>query len=342
MTVLIKPNLLNDAGLDRATTTHPAVIRAVAEAVQQAGAEAWIGDSPGGPIAGNPRVMRATGAAEVASDVGARLVPFDRVVWRRVEREAGAHDYLIAAPVFEADLVIDLPKLKTHVLTLFTGAVKNLYGVIPGTRKRDPHFRAPGVADFSSVLVDVLDIVQPRLCIVDGVVGLEGNGPGASGLPRRFGCLAASADPVALDAVLAQAIGYRTGEVLHLKLADSRGLGVHDPTQIAVVGEAQALEFGSVRLPRSQWYHHVPSWASAPFYRFAKVRPRLAPEMCIGCGRCIEVCPKNAIASKGGKERRVAIDLDRCVGCLCCVEICPQGAITPRRGLLSRLAGLGR
>jgi uncharacterized protein (DUF362 family)/NAD-dependent dihydropyrimidine dehydrogenase PreA subunit len=340
MKVLLKPNLLNDAGLDRATTTHPAVIRAVAEAVQEAGGEVWIGDSPGGPISGNSRVMRATGAFEVAVDVGARLMPFEQVVWKRLDGAGKGRpaDCFIAAPVFEADLVIDLPKLKTHVLTLFTGAVKNLYGVIPGTRKRDPHFQAPGVGDFSPILVDVLELVQPGLTLLDGVVGLEGNGPGASGSPRRFGCLAASADPVALDAVIAQAIGYRAGEVLHLKLAEARGLGVADPKAIAVLGERRALDFGRVQLPRTHWYYRVPSWVSAPFYRFARVRPRLSPEMCIGCGRCVEVCPRDAITP--GKP--VGMDLDHCIGCLCCAEICPQGAIVPRRGLLSRLAGLGR
>jgi uncharacterized protein (DUF362 family)/Pyruvate/2-oxoacid:ferredoxin oxidoreductase delta subunit len=345
MKVLLKPNLLNDAGVDRATTTHPAVVRAVAKAVQVAGGEVWIGDSPGGPISGGSRVLRATGISAVAADVGARLVPFDQVVWRRLERTpAGqgnskkAADYFIAPPVFEADLVIDMPKLKTHVLTLFTGAVKNLYGVIPGTRKREHHLRAPGVVDFSPILVDVLELVRPGLSIMDGVVGLEGDGPGASGLPRPYGCLAASADPVALDAVIAQAIGCRAGEVLHLKLAGERGLGICEPTSVSIVGDKRVLEFGEVQLPRSRWYYRVPSWVSAPLYRFAKVRPQLAPEMCIGCGRCVEVCPRDAI----DRGKPVEMNLKRCVGCMCCVEICPQGAITPRRSLLSRLVGLGR
>ena len=352
MKVLLKPNLLSGAGLERAITTHPAVTRAVAEAVQAAGGEVWIGDSPSGPTSRAERVMRASGTFEVAVDVGARLPPFDQIVWRRLDGtelssppdsapvSAGRRprDYFIASPVFDADLVIDLPKLKTHVLTLFTGAVKNLYGVIPGTRKRDLHLGAPGVAAFSPVLVDVLGLVRPRLAIMDGVTGLEGNGPGASGILRHYRCLAASADPVALDAVMAQAFGYRAGEVLHLKLAGARGLGVSDPKAISVIGDRRVLDFGKVQLPRSRWYSHVPSWVSAPLYRFTKVRPRLAPGMCIGCGRCVEVCPRDAIQ----RGKPVSMDLDRCIGCLCCIEVCPQGALTPRRGWLARLAGLGR
>ncbi len=340
MRVLLKPNLLNDAGPDGGITTHPAVVRAVAEQVQKAGGIVLIGDSPAGPIEDNPRVWRASGMVEVTEQLGARLVPFDRVVWKRLDgagREP-AINYMISAPVLEADLVIDLPKLKTHVLTFYTGAVKNLYGVIPGTRKREPHLRAPGVADFSAVLVDVLDLVRPGLTILDGVLGMEGNGPGIKGTPRHYGCLAASADPVAVDAVIARSLGYRTGEIVHLDLASARGLGVSDLDAIRVEGERRALDFGHVELPKTHWYYRVPSWASAPLRRFTRVRPRLLASACIGCGRCVEVCPRDAIAA----GRPPTIDLEACIGCFCCVEICPQGAIELRRGLIARLADIGR
>jgi uncharacterized protein (DUF362 family)/NAD-dependent dihydropyrimidine dehydrogenase PreA subunit len=340
MRVLLKPNLLNDAGPDRGTTTHPVVVRAVAEQVQEAGGTALIGDSPGGPIGDNPRVWRASGMVEVAEKVGARLIPFDQVVWKRLEGTDGepAANYFISSPVLEADLVINLPKLKTHVLTFYTGAVKNLYGVIPGTRKREFHLRAPGVVDFSSVLVDVLELVQPGLTLLDGVLGVEGNGPGLKGTRRHYGCLAASADPVAVDAAISRSLGYRAGEILHLDLASGRGLGVSDLDAIHVEGERRALDFGQVELPKTHWYYRVPSWASAPLGRFTRVRPRLLASLCIGCGRCAEVCPRDAIAA----GRPPVIDLDACIGCFCCVEICPQGAIDLRRGLIARLAGMGR
>jgi len=333
MRVLLKPNLLLAANPEQAVTTHPAVVQAVAERVQEAGGTTLIGDSPAGSIKNGPLTWRKSGLTEVAARTGAHLVPFDGVTWKRLD---GA-DYFIAHPVLEADVVINLPKLKTHALTLYTGAVKNLFGTIPGTRKREVHFRAPGVQDFSRVLVDVLELVQPALTIMDGVLGQEGNGPGMGGSPCRYGCLAASADPVALDAVFARAMGYRRGEVLHLAEAGIRGLGVSNPDEVQVTGDPQALDFGSLALPRPHWYFRAPAWAGAPLRRIARIRPRLMASACLGCGRCAEVCPREAITP----GQPPLFDLERCIGCLCCAEVCPQGAIEPRGNLLARLIGVG-
>ncbi|MBN1584702.1 MAG: DUF362 domain-containing protein [Anaerolineae bacterium] len=334
MRVLLKPNLLNDAPLERAVTTHPVLIQAVAELVQEAGGRVWIGDSPGGRIEDNAHVYCTSGAAEVAGQVEAELIFFDGVAWKTL---SGA-DYYIARQVFEADLVIDLPKLKTHVLTLYTGAVKNLFGTIPGKRKRELHFRAPGATDFSKILVDVLELVRPGLTIMDGVFGLEGNGPGTGGIVHHYGSLAASADPVALDTVLTQAMGYRTGQVVHLTQAAARGLGVADRGAIDVAGDRAALDFGRLRLPRTRWYMDMPSWISAPLQQTIKLRPELDASLCIGCGRCVEVCPGEAITA----GRPPVFDFDRCVGCLCCVEICPQAALGLHRSWLARVVGVGR
>ena len=339
MHVLLKPNLLLASDLEQAVTTHPVVVEVMAELVQAAGATVIIGDSPGGPAGNEPQVWRKSGMSGVAERTGARLVPLEGVVWKRLASD----DYFIARPVLEADLVIDLPKLKTHTLTLYSGAVKNLFGTIPGNRKRDIHFRYPGVEDFSRAIVDVLELVRPGLTLLDGVVGQEGNGPGVRGTPHRYGCLAASTDPVALDAVIAQAMGFRPGEVLHIHEAGVRGLGASGADEIDVTsnganGTTRAPDFGMVRLPSTHWYFHVPAWATAPLRRIARVRPRPAATACEGCDRCAEVCLRGAITP--GKPP--AFDMNRCVGCFCCAEVCPQGTIVLHSNLFARLLGMGR
>jgi uncharacterized protein (DUF362 family)/Pyruvate/2-oxoacid:ferredoxin oxidoreductase delta subunit len=331
MQVLLKPNLLSAAGLEKAVTTHPAVVQVVAELVQAAGGTALIGDSPAGPVELGPEVWHTSGMAEAAEAVGATLASFDAVAWKRL----GGQDYFIARPVLEADLVINLPKLKTHALALYTGAVKNLFGTIPGGRKREIHLRAPGIQDFSEVLVDVLDLVRPGLTIMDAVIGQEGEGPGTRGTPRRYGCVAASTDPVALDAVLSSAMGFRPGQVTHLERAAARGLGAGDPDAIRIEGDFEALRFGRVKLPSTHWYYRAPSWISAPVYRSARLRPAVVESRCAGCGQCGLVCPRDAI--EPGQPPH--FDLDLCVGCMCCAEICPEGAIQARRSLAARLVG---
>jgi len=333
MRVLLKPNLLLAARPGQAVTTHPAVVEAVVEQVFAAGGEVWIGDSPAGSLENGRRVWRASGVAAVAGRTGARLVPFEEVCWK----ELGQLDYFLAAVAFEVDLIINLPKLKTHALTLYTGAVKNLFGLIPGTRKRALHLRAPGVQDFSSILVDVLELVRPGLTIMDGILGQEGNGPGVGGTPRRYGCLAASADPVALDAAMIQAMGYRRGEVLHVAEAAARGLGMGDSQNIRIQGDREALDFGSPCLPVGRWYLRLPSWMGAPLYRATRPWPEWTDPSCSGCGTCVEACPRQAIAP--GRPPR--FDPERCIGCLCCVEACPEGALEARRSLLGRLVGVG-
>jgi uncharacterized protein (DUF362 family)/Pyruvate/2-oxoacid:ferredoxin oxidoreductase delta subunit len=333
MKVLLKPNLLTAAAMEQGVTTHPAVVRAVAELVQAAGGEVWIGDSPALPIKENPRVWRQSGIEAVAEATGARLVLFESVVWKQIN----GRDYFIARPVTEADLVIDLPKLKTHASTLYTGAVKNLFGVVPGKRKTEIHLQSPGMPDFSQRLADIFELVRPGLTIMDGVLGLEGNGPGTSGTPHAYNLLAASADAVALDTILSRAMGFRAGEVLHLAEVGRRHLGVDSLSDISVAGDKTLLNFGSLKLPTASMFSRIPSWLSAPVSSQIKLRPEIDVSKCIGCGKCVQACPATVITA----GHPPTFNLPFCIGCMCCVEVCPEGALTPHRSLIAKLAGIG-
>lgn len=332
MRVLLKPNLLTATTLERGVLTHPAVVEAVGELVKAAGGELWIGDSPAAPLNEGYDVWQVSGMQAVAEKLGARLLQFEGAV----KKEIDGHDYFIARPVLDADLVINLPKLKTHTLTLYTGAVKNLFGVITGGRKRELHVRAPGVTDFSKILVDILELVKPQLNIMDGVLGLEGYGPGTGGTPHQYKIMAASTDAVALDSVLSRAMGFRTGEVLHLEQAENRGLGMHQPESFRVESRPETLNFGKLSLPKGMRLLDVPSWLSAPLRGQIKLTPQIDPSKCTGCGTCVDACPADVIT----KAQPAQFNLTRCIGCMCCVEVCPQSALSPKRNWLAKLVGV--
>lgn len=334
MKILLKPNLLSANTPDQFVTTHPFVVQAVAEMVKKAGGTVWIGDSPNSSVKDNQMdyLWRKTGMAEVAQMTKAQLIPFKGVSWNRMHE----YDYFIAKPIIEADLVINLPKLKTHTQTLYTGAIKNLFGAIPGARKSAAHIHAPGMKDFSQLLNDVLELVHPGLTILDGVTGMDGNGPGASGTPHSFRCIAASEDPAALDAVMTHAMGYRKGEVLHVAIAGERNLGNIDFDKIKIVGNPDVLNFGHLQLPTSRWFFNIPSWLSSPVAKQLKLKPSLNTDKCTGCGTCSKVCPARVITN----ARPPLFRLSDCIGCMCCAESCPEGAIIPKRNPIAKMVGL--
>ncbi len=332
MKVLLKPNLLTAAEPGKAVTTHPVVIRAVAEAVRAEGGIVWVGDSPAAEINEGKSVWETEGLGESLSASGAKLIKFKGAYLRQI----GGYDYYISRPVLDADLVINLPKMKTHTLTRYTGAVKNLLGVLPGGRKREIHVRAPGVTEFSRALVDILALVKPQLNIMDGILGMEGNGPGTSGTPHAYNLLAASADAVALDSVMAHAMGFHPGELIHLAQAEARGLGFHHPDHISILGNPSILRLGKLDLPKARWFLDMPSWFTDPLQDRIKLQPRIEPAKCTACGTCEDSCPADVITVKD----IATFNLSICIGCMCCVEVCPHGALTPKPNLLARLVGV--
>ncbi|MGE5543675.1 MAG: DUF362 domain-containing protein, partial [Bacillota bacterium] len=197
--VLLKPNLLAPRKPEAAVTTHPAVVKEVAKRVLALGARVMVGDSSGGLVGGHyptERSLRVSGMTRVCEELGITAVNFDTTGSIRIPVTGRFLTELeVARPVVEADVIINLPKLKTHSATLYTGAVKNMFGSVPGSRKADYHSQAPSARDFSRLLVDIIQCIAPQLSIVDGVVGMEGNGPGV-GSPVNIGLIVAGVNPV--------------------------------------------------------------------------------------------------------------------------------------------------
>lgn len=332
--VFLKVNLLLAAAPEAAITTHPAVVEAVIRAVQAAGAEPFFGDLPGGFHVGNTRRLHdKCGMTGVAERTGAGLVFLEQHGFRERPIPNGKKLNLIHTPKFLdcMDVLINLPKLKTHMQSLYTGAVKNMFGFLTTGDRANAHTFS-GVSAFSSVLVDIYSSITPDLNIMDAVVGMEGTGP-SQGKPVQLGWMLASPDAVALDAVAAAAAGFKPGEILSISFAGKRGLGAANLNEINVHG--LSIEKARRRLKRpARAVSTLMPFLGGPLTEMTQVRPRINAEECKKCRRCVEVCPAGAINTKADFK----INDDVCILCYCCHEMCEYGAVELKKPFLVRVA----
>jgi uncharacterized protein (DUF362 family)/Pyruvate/2-oxoacid:ferredoxin oxidoreductase delta subunit len=346
--VLIKPNALLGKTPDHAVTTHPALIAAVIREVKKAGGIALVGDSPGNISNNVPLTMEQTGIKQAVKEAGGILIYFQQEGVVGVPSPSGnkrLSTLMIAKPALEADVIINLPKLKTHNLTLYTGAIKNMFGVVPGFNKTSFHAINPRPRDFAESIVDVFQAVKPALNIMDAVIGMEGPGP-ANGSPRKFGALLASTDAVALDAVCSDLIGHKPEEIFTTVVAAQRKLGEIELAKIEVLGPRLA------ELRQANWkksfnvqgfMNGLPDLVfklAAPLVKQLAIYPSIDQAKCTQCLVCFRNCPAKTIIHDQ-KAKVVWIDKKNCISCFCCHELCEYGAVKLDRSWLVRLLNLG-
>jgi uncharacterized protein (DUF362 family)/Pyruvate/2-oxoacid:ferredoxin oxidoreductase delta subunit len=333
--VMVRPNLIAPHPVEAAATTHPAVVEAVVRAVQGAGGLVTIGDCPGGNshAASLEQSYQISGMADVAERTGTEL-DYDP---EPVELDLPGGSYFrgaaLARGISEADVVITVPKLKTHSLTGLTGAVKLCFGSVPGRAKTGYHLRYPKVYSFSGALLDIHDLVNPRLTVMDAVVGMEGDGP-TGGDPRHVGAILASDDSLACDVVAAWLVGLDPLEVSTAQVAVDQGRIDSGWEDIDVVGEPlsslRVKDFrpASTRLTRTPLFNRLVDILG----------PWMSPhpvvgEGCTRCGTCATNCPAEAITIQPVGAH---IDHSQCTRCFCCQELCPERAITIHYPRLTR------
>ncbi len=330
-TVLLKPNLLTDAEPERAKTTHPELARAVIRLVRARGANCVVSDSPAS-VMKIARVWERTGFRRLCEEEGVPLLSLEQEGAEAFE-ENGVK-FAVARRVLDADVVISLPKVKTHVLTTFTCGVKNLYGCVPGMRKSAMHKVYFRQARFSRVLAGIYAHVRPALTIADGVVAMEGNGP-SSGRLTTLGLVAAARDAVALDAVLCEVAGLRSASVPYLREMKRRGLGETDWRAVDVVGESIDSVRHPFLAPNTTGVRLMPQWLVDLAAPLVWCRPGFS-EQCVFCGRCVEMCPAGALSMEKGQ--RPKLNPKACIECCCCHEVCPHHAVEMRLSpLLQRI-----
>jgi uncharacterized protein (DUF362 family)/ferredoxin len=333
MRVVLKPNLVMKRAPEQATTTHPMVVRCVAQELHALGAEEIIlAESPGGPYTHSALegIYRGCKMDEAARAAGIRLN--EDLTSVAVPSQAGKRcaSFNLLRPIVEADLVVNLPKLKTHCMTTLSGGVKNLFGCIPGLQKPELHYRFPEESAFCEMLVELAETVSPAFTIIDAVESMEGDGP-SGGQPRTTGFLAGSANPFALDAALCAYLGLENVQMV--AIARQRGLAP-SLEELALCGD-RIEPIAGFKPPRSKSLDFLDRFPAAlrPMIRktaetLAAPRPAVDRRRCIGCGKCAESCPAQILSVQNGKARMAS---KGCIHCYCCQEMCPVQAIVIRR-----------
>ena len=337
MKVLLKCNLLMRKSRG-SSTTHPEVAAAVARLVKEAGGVPIIADSPGGLFTERALrgVYRACGMEAIASRDSIELN-------YNVEETEKSHpegkitkNLTLMKVIEEVDAIINIAKLKTHGMALYTGAVKNLFGVIPGTIKAEYHLRMKKLDDFSDMLLDISTYVKPVLSIVDAVVGMEGQGPSA-GDPRKIGAVLASANPYALDVACVSLVGIAPDMVSTIKRAGARGF-CSDLQDITIIGDSlEELKIHDFKIPSHKHVGFIEQFFSENSFFAEFINNHFGPkpifnyEGCIGCRDCEKNCPPRAITMV---DKKPVVNMKECIRCFCCQELCPQKTISIKRSWL--------
>lgn len=326
--ILLKPNLLAGEPPDKLVTTHPSVMAAVAEVALGTGARVVMGDSPG---FGAPRRAAEKAGLGPVYALGVGEADFESI--REVAHPKGriARSFPLSPDVAGAGLVVNCPKLKTHVLQTYTGAVKNLFGCVVGLNKARTHFQFPDRNVFADFLLDLYLSVKPGLTVMDAIVGMEGDGP-RSGSPRHIGALIVADDALAADLVALELVGIPAEKVPVIAAARRRGLIPSRLEDVELLGDSlESLRVSDFKTPETASSTFGPRILQQALQNTLTARPEITVERCVGCGDCGRICPPGAIRIEAGKA---FIDPKQCIRCYCCHEACARAAVTLKMGAI--------
>ena len=322
--VLLKPNLLSARTPEQCVTTHPELVRAVIRELRRIGIDKiTVADSPAGNYSWQ-ELWEKTGMRKITDEEKVELIPVENFVRKEV---SGYGNVPLLKEFSSFDVFISLPKLKTHLLTKITGAVKNSYGLVVGEAKSGFHGKCPSPRKMAGFLASVYGIIRPDFVIMDAVESMAGDGP-AAGSPFKSGLVFAGADAVAVDSCACAVYGYAANEIPLLVKVESLGFGTAKPELIEKTGDGwEKIKTMKAKRSISDALHRFPEPMFHILTMLLKCRPNIKQDTCIKCGKCFKVCSQRAIGFSSGKY---SVNSGKCILCMCCIEACPVKAIELR------------
>lgn len=336
----IKLNLVSHMHPDKAATTHPLLVKRLCEILISKGAIVTIGDSPGGLFTEGvlKTVYKETGmtvcletGAILNFNVGTKVIKTDGKVVKNLD----SSNWLD-----EQDVLINYSKLKSHGMMALSASVKNMFGTVPGILKPEYHYRYPNHEDFANMLIDINEHYKCKLNIIDAVVGMDGNGP-TQGNPKLIGAILASTNPYALDVVAANIIKLPIDNVFTITESIKRGLttdfeGVilNKPIDEIIVEDFNNILPGKNMEFTEKFKGPFGKIITPLISKILTVKPKVKKKECIGCKKCSNICPVQAIEMINKVPK---IDRDKCIRCFCCQEFCPVGAMKVHKNKIVKL-----
>jgi len=334
--VLLKPNICEPFPPEKHANTHPELVRVVVELVKEVGGEPIIGELTTGNSPGRTQeAFEKSGIKKIADETETPIRNFQQEPF--IVKDIPDYKVLektdFAKALFDVDVVMNLPKLKSHGITFLTGAVKNCFGCIHPGEREYLHREFSEREQFSHGLLDVYSYIKPQLNIMDAVVAMEGDEGPSHGNPRNIGLVITSEDGVALDTISAKITGHNPLAIPTCRLGGERKIGEVDISKIKVVGEELEDILREEFVKHNLFHDHKREKGFGAEYIY---EPQIISEECTACGTCVDACPVNAIKIVDGKAK---IDYEKCIKCFCCQEVCPSGAVKiEKKWLIDRFA----
>ncbi|MBF0225591.1 MAG: DUF362 domain-containing protein [Desulfobacterales bacterium] len=340
--VAVKPNMLLPSSPEKAIVTHPIFFQAVCEIIKEHGGHIILTESPA--IHSLEKTIEKLGYSKIIDDLGIEVADVKQTKVLMYEKGKIFKRFEISKAFFDADLIFNLPKFKTHGFAYITGALKNFFGSIPGLNKSKMHMKLPSKEEFSEFLLDLygafIEGFEPQkkiIHIMDAILAMEGEGPGPSGTPKKMGCILIGSDAVAVDFIAAKIAGLDYEQAYTITYGFKRQFCISSPSEIKLLGDKiEEIGIKNFKPSKNSLLSNVVRWpfTSRTFKNLFVERPYPLEDKCILCYNCKSICPGKAISKAEGKSKVPKFDYNKCIRCLCCMEVCPEAAIITKKGKL--------